>query len=133
MVITLSALLSLSPFLKKTHKISSNFSLSACLRNQSLGFPLSISRIKSFKLELKHNYSENRFSAKAECSGVDCGNNAGRKFEFTKLNSSQLSKRWVERVIQYECWCKIEGTPWTYQGMLADTDTMFDVSNAVVS
>ncbi|KAG5592119.1 hypothetical protein H5410_042633 [Solanum commersonii] len=91
MVITLSALLFSTPFLKKTYKISSNFPLSACPRKESLDFPLSIAKIKHFKLELKHNYSglfgsncgfklsrKIRFIAKAESSGVDCGNSVDK-------------------------------------------------------
>ncbi|KAL3325764.1 hypothetical protein AABB24_036807 [Solanum stoloniferum] len=112
MAITLSALLSSTPFLKKTHKISSNFPLNACPRNQILDFPLSIARIKPLKLELKHNYSgifgsncgfqlsrKNGFIWKAESSGVDYGNSVD-KAEIDVRGESTMPDRFRNLTIE---------------------------------
>ncbi|XP_016476972.1 uncharacterized protein LOC107798478 [Nicotiana tabacum] len=67
MSITLSALSSSIPSLNKFHKISSShFPLNACPRNQNIIFPLSITRIKPFKLEL----TQKRYSG---LFGSNCG------------------------------------------------------------
>ncbi|OIT34492.1 PREDICTED: uncharacterized protein LOC109244611 [Nicotiana attenuata] len=76
MSITLSALSSSIPSLNKFHKISSShFPLNACPRNQNIAFPLSINRIKPFKLEL----TQKRYSG---FFGSNCGFSLIRKNEF---------------------------------------------------